>query len=165
MKDAVQSDNDDFRTALKDFKKAVSLCATYKETSDINQQIFQFKVSRWKINKAISTTEDPQEKEHYQERLDQLEEPPFNNEYTSLKVAQNQALANVYNVNYAICEAYATCPKQTRQLIKCYESLNPSHGQALAKQGLGNVICMEEREAVERCVGNGVQRVVEEVLN
>ena len=165
MKDAVQSDNDDFRTALKDFKRAVSLCATYKETSDINRQIFQFKVSRWKLNRAISNTQDPQEKHDFEERLNQLEEPPYSNEYTPLKVSQNQALANLHNVNYAMCEAYAICPKQTRQLMRCYKSLNPSLGQALAKQGLGKVICMEEREAVERCVGNGVQRVVEEVLS
>jgi hypothetical protein len=35
----------------------------------------------------------------------------------------------------------------------------------LAEQGLGHLMCMEEREAVERCIGLSVQRVMKDIIS
>lgn len=156
----------DFRSALQDFRQTMSLCANYKQTADINRKIFEFKTARWKLNKALKdTTLDEEKKQIIQAKLDLLEEPPYNAEYSDLKVMHNYTLASVMEANQKLCLAHATCPDETKELIECYKVLSPQVGQALAKQGLGKVICMEERDAVERCVGNAAQRVVKEVLN
>jgi hypothetical protein len=154
----------EIRTALQDFREAVSLCENYNQIADINREIFQFKTKRWKLNKAKSDAKDINQRSLVEEQLKQLKEPQYNEVYTDLKVMQNYYLSGINSMNHAICLARATCPNQTDQLVSCYATLNPKIGQALAKQGLGKVICMEEREAVERCIGKGVQRVVREVL-
>lgn len=160
-----QGDEVEHRTALQDFRQIISICANYQQTADINKQIFQFKTKRWKLNQSLKDSTDEQQKEHIQEKLNELKEPPYNEEYSDLKVMQNYTLAGINNANHRICLALATCPQKAKKLVGCYATLDPKIGQALAKQGLGKVICMEERDAVERCVGNAVQRVVKEVLH
>ena len=158
-------EQNEFCTAMQDFREIVSLCANYQQTSDINRKIFQFKTKRLKLKKELRDAKDIEEKERVEQKLLQLEEPLYNEEYSDLKVMQNYALANIYSVNRTMCVAHAVCPKQTKELVNCYNTLNPQVGMALAKQGLGTVICMDQREAVERCVGNASQRVVREALN
>lgn len=160
-----QGEEGEFRTALQDFRQIMSLCASYQHTADTNRKIFQFKSARWKLNKALKDTVDEKQKQAIREKLDQLEEPPYDEEYSELKVMQNYTLAGIMSANQRVCLANATCPRQTKELIGCYATLNPKIGQALAKQGLGKVICMEEREAVERCIGNAAQRAVKEIIS
>ena len=164
-KDVEPLEQGEFRTALQDFREALLLCANYQQTSDINRQIFQFKTKRWKLNKAKKDAESVAQAEIIDKKLNELEEPPYNEEYSDLKIMQNYTLAGIHAANHRMCLAHAVCPQQTHLLKICYDALDSRVGQALAKQGLGKVICMEERDAVERCVGNGVQRVVQEALS
>jgi hypothetical protein len=113
----------------------------------------------------LKNTTDAHQKDLIETQLAQLEEPPYHEEYSDLKVMQNYTLAGIHKANHRMCLSHSACPKQTKQLLQCYRAIDPNVGQALAKQGLGNLICIEEREAVERCVGNGVQRVAKEILN
>ena len=164
-KDVEQLKQGEYRTALQDFREALLLCASYQQTSDINRQIFQFKTKRWKLNTAKNDTENAVHIENIEKKLIALEEPPYNEEYTDLKVMQNYTLAGIHAANHRICLAHAVCPQQTHLLKNCYDSLDSSVAKALAEQGLGKVVCMKERDAVERCVGNGLQRVVQEALS
>jgi hypothetical protein len=160
-----QQQQGESRTALQDFRNSIARCANYKQTSEINTKIFQFKTRRWKLKHMLKSATDAHQKDLIETQLAQLEEPPYHEEYSDLKVMQNYTLAGIHKANHRICLSHSACPKLTKQLLQCYRAMDPNVGQALAKQGLGNLICMEEREAVERCVGNGVQRVVKEILN
>ena len=159
----VASDEDDevfeCRSALQDFRQILSLCASYKQASDMNQREFEYKKNKWNLRKQ------QQQQQHAYDGDEQLlTRPPHHEEYTPLKLTQNYILANIHDVNHKMCLARATCPDRTESLMSCLRGVDPNLVQALAKQGLGALVCSEERRAVERCVGSGVQRVMKEVL-
>lgn len=148
------------RTALQDFRQIISLCASYKHTSEINQSEFEYKKKKWNLRKQTNQ----QQRQHDSDDAELLNPPPHHEEYTPLKYTQNYILANIHDINHKMCMARATCPDRTESLVSCLRGIDPNLAHALAKQGLGALVCSEERRAVERCVGSGVQRVVKEVL-
>ncbi|KAL3776108.1 hypothetical protein HJC23_010701 [Cyclotella cryptica] len=151
----------EWRTALQDFRQIISLCASYKHTSDINRREFEYKKKQWNLSKE----NNHQQQSHAHEEDEELfNPPPHHEEYTPLKFTQNYILANIHGINHKMCLARATCPERTESLVSCLRGVDPNVVHALAKQGLGALVCLEERRAVERCVGSGVQRVVKEAL-
>ncbi|KAL7484891.1 hypothetical protein ACHAW6_010502 [Cyclotella cf. meneghiniana] len=145
------------RSALREFRQIVSLCASYKHASDVNRREFEYKKKK----------RDSSRKQHphaYDGDEPLLTRPPHHEEYTPLNFTQNYILANIYDVNHKMCIARSTCPDRTESLMSCLRGIDPDLVQALTKQGLGALVCSEERRAVERCVGSGVQRVMKEVL-
>jgi hypothetical protein len=150
----------EYRTTLDDVRQMSSLCATYKSKALVNYNEFQYKKKMRHINlqkeQQHRSTEDSASAIHTP--------PPYNSDYTPLKMGENFALAKIHNANYSVCLAQATCPERSRELMSCWKSLNPDVVKALSNEGFGHLICMEEKEAVERCVGAGVQRVMKDTL-
>ena len=158
-----------FRTAVQDFTQLLSLCGSYKHTADANQKEAKYKHKRWNLNKQKKKVMQ-QSEEDANEKLTILEnklsklKPPPHSEYTPLTIDQNYYLSQINSVNYRLCLAYKSCPARTKEYVSCLEGIDEKEMDRLAEKGLGSMICLEERQALERCVGLGVERVVKEIL-
>lgn len=149
------------RTALDDMRQIASLCSTYKTRAIVNNNEFRYKRAKLKERQR-------QEKSNNTESTDAFKStqspPPYHSEYTHLALAENFLLAKIHGANYNLCLAKATCPDRTSRLLKCWKSVDPQLLKMMEQEGMEDFICMQEREAVERCIGLGVQRVMKDIL-
>ena len=81
-----------------------------------------------------------------------------------MKPAENALLSKIHEANYNLCLANAVCPKRTGRLLSCWEKMNPRAAKIMAQQGLDHFVCLQEREAVERCIGLSVQKVMKDII-
>ena len=147
------------RTPLDDIRKITSLCASYKTKALENRNEFQYKQAVKMLEKEKATKNQSTD-----ETSDLPSKPPHHPEYTPIPLSHNYLMANIHSANYNLCLANGICPTQTRRLLTCWQSLDPRWVKMMKEQGLESYICLEEREAVERCVGVGVQRVMKNIL-
>mmetsp|Transcript_40608 Transcript_40608/g.74242 ORF Transcript_40608/g.74242 Transcript_40608/m.74242 type:complete len:290 (-) Transcript_40608:102-971(-) len=162
------------RSALDDMRKIASLCATYKDRAVLNRDEYHYK--RAKLIKeqqllqeqqnatATDTDNNVKSDKSAANASNTPSPPPHHPEYTPLPLAGNFLLANIHGMNYNTCLANATCPDRTRRLLTCWESADPQWVKRMEQHGMEGYVCLEEREAVERCVGRSVQRVMKDVL-
>eukprot|EP00984_Skeletonema_dohrnii_P032962 scaffold28185_cov121-Skeletonema_dohrnii-CCMP3373.AAC.3 len=154
---AIESDDSSLRhpsdkqTTVDEMRKIASLCATYKTTAIQNKQEFEYK-------RAVIAKER-------QSEIELPAKPPDHPEFTPLKPAENVLLAKIHGTNYNLCLARAVCPQRTNNFLKCWKSTDPRVVKALAEQGLDQLMCMEEREAVERCIGQSVQKIMKDIIS
>ncbi|KAL7552699.1 hypothetical protein ACHAWF_015936 [Thalassiosira exigua] len=155
----VESEEDLFlrKTALDDVRKIASLCATYDSRASINLEEFKYKRAVLRKEKASQTLENAPSTTHIQ--------PPHHDEYSPLSIHENFLLARIHRANYNVCLAAATCPERTKRLAACWKRMDPQLIRLMEKEGVEGFVCLEEREAVERCVGLGVQRVMKAILS
>eukprot|EP00578_Thalassiosira_sp_NH16_P000726 CAMPEP_0181138604 /NCGR_PEP_ID=MMETSP1071-20121207/34336_1 /TAXON_ID=35127 /ORGANISM="Thalassiosira sp., Strain NH16" /LENGTH=259 /DNA_ID=CAMNT_0023225453 /DNA_START=129 /DNA_END=908 /DNA_ORIENTATION=+ len=164
------TDSTHHRTALDNVRKIASLCATYKSRAAMNHKEVQYK-------RAIILKEKRRLEEHSSdlapENVDSSEtsesiplpsKPPYHPDFTPLSLGENYGVAKIAGANYNLCLANAICPARTRRLLTCWESLDTQWVKIVQQQGMDRLICLEEREAVERCMGMGVQRVMKDIL-
>jgi len=179
------------RTALDDFRKVVSLCATYKDRSIANHKEFRYKraiklkekqmreeqnmidattaddaaeSNTTLSNKTTATADVPAKQAKQQSAPPTPPRPPDHSEYTPLPIGGNHYLSKIHEVNYNLCLANAACPERTKRLTRCWKRVDPRTMKAMEEQGMESFVCSEEREAVERCVGLSVQRVMKDIL-
>lgn len=163
------------RSPLDDMRKIASLCASYKTRSIVNYNEFQHKRSIQLIEQQReqqSTTED--DTDSSSENIanppnkaaitSMPTPPPYHPEYTQLSLRQNAHLSKIHSANYNLCLANAVCPDRMRRLVSCWKGLDPRLVKMMKDEGIEAMICLEEKEAVERCVGLGVQRVMKDIL-
>lgn len=143
----------DMQTTVDEIRKIASLCANYKSTAIQNKKEFEYK-------RAVIAKEKQSET-----NLPEPEKPPDHPEFTPLKPAENLFLAKIHGRNYQLCLARAVCPQRTESLLSCWKSTEPRVVQALAEQGLDQLMCIEEREAVERCIGQSVQHIMKDIIS
>jgi hypothetical protein len=141
----------DEQTTIDEMRKIASLCANYKTTAIQNRKEFEYKQT------AIAKEK--------QNEIELPAKPPDHPEFTPLKPAENLLLAKIHGTNYNLCLARAVCPQRTNELLSCWKSADPRVFKVLAEQGLDQLMCMEEREAVERCIGLSVQRVMKDIIS
>lgn len=158
------------RTALDDLREIVSLCATYKSRSVLNRNEFHHKRAMMLKEKQVrdqssivaynvsSSPGDPQS------MISTPSPPPYHAEYTPLKLQENFLLAKIHAANYNLCLANAICPDRMQRLLSCWRGSDPQWVKTMEKQGMESYVCLDERGAVERCVGLGVQRVMKDIL-
>ena len=145
--DNISNDTINYRSPLDDMQKVASLCSTYKTAAIQNNQEFQYK-------RAM------------QQQTEQTDEvsPPHTSMYTNLSMAENFALAKIHGANYNLCLAKAICPDRTNRLLTCWQRTDINLVKRMHEDGISGLICLEEKEAVERCIGNGVQRIMKDIL-
>ena len=142
------------RSALDDVRKVASLCAaSYKTIAIQNHKEFQYKKAKQQREQQADASEEKE-----------LPPQPTPSIYTDLSLPENFLMRNIHRANYNICLANATCPDQTEKLLKCWKSADKNWVKAMQRTGNDEYICMDEREAVERCLGLGVQRVMKDIL-
>ena len=139
------------RSALDDVRKVASLCAaSYKTIAIQNHKEFQYKKAKQQLEQQADASEEKE-----------LPPQPTPSIYTDLSLPENFLMRNIHRANYNICLANATCPDQTEKLLKCWKSADKNWVKVASSF---EYICMDEREAVERCLGLGVQRVMKDIL-
>lgn len=141
----------DKQTAVHEMRKIASLCSNYKAAAIQNKQEFEYK-------RALIAKEKRSE-------INVPSKPPEHHEFTPLKPAENLLLNKIHGTNYNVCLARAVCPQRTSNLFSCWKRTEPRVVKALAEQGLDQLMCIEEREAVERCIGQSVQRIMKDIIN
>lgn len=149
--DSALSHPSDKQTTIDEMRKIANLCANYKTRAIQNRKEFEYKRATVAKEKQVETKLPPK--------------PPDHPEFTPLKPAENLLLAKIHGTNYNLCLARAVCPQRTNGLLSCWKSTDPRVVKLLAEQGLGHLMCMEEREAVERCIGLSVQRVMKDIIS
>mmetsp|Transcript_23129 Transcript_23129/g.50097 ORF Transcript_23129/g.50097 Transcript_23129/m.50097 type:complete len:279 (-) Transcript_23129:2087-2923(-) len=158
------------RTAIDDVRKNVSLCATYKSRAVLNYNEFQYKreikIKEKRQGEQPTETNTPEDTNASDkpESTPTSSKPPYHPEYTPLELRENFLMANIHSANYNLCLANATCPNRVKRLLTCWESVDPQWVNMMQQQGMDGFVCMEEKEAVERCVGLGVQRAMKDIL-
>ncbi len=140
----------DKQTTVDEIRKIASLCANYKSSAIQNKKEFAYK-------RAAIAKEKGNE-------IELPEKPPDHPEFTPLKPAENLLLTKIHATNYNMCLGRAVCPQRTENLLSCWKSTNPRVVKALAEQGLDQLMCIEEREAVERCIGHSVQKIMKDII-
>jgi len=94
----------------------------------------------------------------------QLHPPPFHPEYTPLTLSENFILSKIYSANYNVCLAHTSCPQLSSRLLSCWKRSDPAWVQHMKEHEMERYVCMEERMAVERCVGRRVQNAMKDIL-
>ena len=142
-------------TATSDFKDVISLCSTYKTRALKNRDEFEFKKAKLQQQKQAAEGVDTAE-------ID-LPAQPQASEFTSLSAQENSLLASIHAANYNLCLGNAICPDRTAKLMTCWRRTDSRVIQQLKERRLDRFVCWEERKAVERCLGNSVQRVMKDI--
>ena len=141
----------DKQTTVDEIRKIASQCANYKAAAIQNKQEFEYK-------RALLAKEKRSE-------VKVPSKPPDHAEFTPLKPAENLLLNKIHGTNYNVCLARAVCPERTNNLFSCWKSTDPRVVKAMAEQGLDQLMCIEERESVERCIGQKVQTIMKDIIN
>lgn len=164
----MNQNNNTHRTALNDMKKVASLCASYKNIVLQNQNEFQYKRAVYINNKQKEASRSDMLNEEVESEVavsnNQLPPRPEVTQYTDLTPMENQMMARIHDANYNLCLAKATCPDRTDKLLSCWKQSDPQVVNYAQENGIEGMICMEERNAVERCVGLSVQRVMKDII-
>ena len=165
----MNQNNNTHRTALNDMKKLASLCASYKNIALQNQNEFQYKRAVYLNNKQKEASRSDMLNNEVESEVvavsnNQLPPRPEVTQYTDLTPMENQMMARIHDANYNLCLAKATCPYRTDKLLSCWKQSDPRGENVARENGIEGMICMEEREAVERCVGLSVQRVMKDII-
>lgn len=142
---------DEQSTAIDEIRKIASLCAHYKSIASKNRQELEYK-------QAINA----KEKQNI-ETITIPDQPPHS-DFTPMKPAENALLSKIHEANYNLCLANAVCPERTGRLLSCWKNMNPRTAKIMAQQGLDYLVCVQEREAVERCIGLSVQKVIKDTI-
>jgi hypothetical protein len=147
----LKTSTDEQSTLIDEMRKIASLCAHYKSTASKNRQELEYK-------QAIIAKEE--------QKIDTrtIPDQPPHSEFTPMKPAENALLSKIHEANYNLCLANAVCPKRTGRLLSCWEKMNPRAAKIMAQQGLDHFVCLQEREAVERCIGLSVQKVMKDII-
>lgn len=157
------------RTALDDLREVVSLCSTYKSRSLLNRDEFHFKRAmmlkeKQRLEQSADSANGTNLPTKQQSTTSSPTQPPYHVEYTPLALQENFLLAKIHGANYNLCLANAVCPDRTRRLLTCWKSLHPQRVEMMEQGGVEEFICLEERQAVERCIGLAVQRGMKDIL-
>lgn len=75
-------------------------------------------------------------------------------------IMEAASYAKLYELNFNYCIATVSSPKRMRELNSCFKNLDVNTVRQIAQAGQLEYICPQERKAVERAVGQKVQRVV-----
>jgi len=142
----------DNRATIDEIRKIVSLCSHYKSTAIQNQKEFEYKRSIIAKEKQNTSTKNIPV------------QPPYHSDFTPMKPGENLFMSKIHSTNYNLCLASAVCPQRTRSLLSCWKNLDHRVAKALASKGLDQFIWVEEREAVERCIGLSVQKLVKDII-
>ncbi|KAL9184289.1 hypothetical protein ACHAXT_002375 [Thalassiosira profunda] len=152
------------RSTLDDVRKIAATCATYKSRALLNHNQFQYKRAMMLKAKRESEQSTAASDPTPGDSATALTPPPYHADYTPLSMPGNFLMAKIHSANYSLCLAGAFCPERTRSLVSCWRELDKADAKLMEQQGLEGFICLEEREAVERCVGLGVQRAMKDIL-
>jgi hypothetical protein len=142
---------DEQSTSIDEIRKIASLCSHYKSIAGKNRQELEYKQAK-----------AAEEKQNIETRT--IPDQPPHSEFTKMKPAENALLSKIHEANYNLCLANAVCPKRTGRLLSCWEKMNPRAAKIMAQQGLDHLVCVQEREAVERCIGLSVQKVMKDII-
>ena len=142
---------DEQSTSIDEIRKIASLCAHYKSIARKNRQELEYK-------QAIIA----KEKQNIDTRT--IPDQPSHSEFTPMKPAENALLSKIHEANYNLCLANAVCPTRTGRLLSCCNKMNPRAAKIMAQQGLDHLVCVQEREAVKRCIGLSVQKVMKDII-
>ena len=84
---------------------------------------------------------------------------------TKREIAELKRDAFMKKVKYVDCLAYMTCPERWKRYAGCWERsvgrLSPAELQSLRQQGALDLVCLSERESLERGVGDLVSSAVQ----
>ena len=149
--DSALSHSSDKQTTIDEIRKIASVCANYKISATQNRKEFEYK-------RAVIAKEKRGE-------IKLPNKPKDHTEFTPLKPAENLLLAKILRTNYNLCLARGVCPQRTNNLLTCWKSTDPRVFKVMAEQGLDQLICIDEREAVERCIGLSVQKVMKDIIS
>mmetsp|Transcript_376 Transcript_376/g.989 ORF Transcript_376/g.989 Transcript_376/m.989 type:complete len:184 (+) Transcript_376:190-741(+) len=142
-------------TAASDFRDVISLCSTYKTRAVENRDEFEFKKAKLQQQKQAAEGVEAEE-------ID-LPAQPLASEFTPLSAQENFLLASIHAANYNLCIGNAICPGRTAKLMTCWKRTDSRVIQQFKEHGMDRFVCQEERKAVERCLGNSVQRVMKDI--
>jgi len=142
-------------TAASDFRDVISLCSTYKTRALQNRDEFEYKKTKLQQKKQAAEGVDTAD-------ID-LPAQPLASEFSPLSAQENFLLSSIHAANYNLCLSSAICPERTTKLVTCWRRTDGRVIKKLKEQGMDRFVCQEEREAVERCLGNSVQRVMKDI--
>jgi len=73
---------------------------------------------------------------------------------------EEKARSIIMDMNYKFCQNQVSCPERMNRLATCWSAFGPVVIQKITEAGQEGLICKSEREAVERCSGGLVQRLM-----
>jgi hypothetical protein len=73
---------------------------------------------------------------------------------------EEKARAIIHEMNYKFCLSQVSCPERMNRLASCWGSTGPVLIKQATEAGQEGLICLNEREGVERCSGALVQRLM-----
>ena len=73
---------------------------------------------------------------------------------------EEKARAIIMDMNYKFCQNQVSCPERMNRLATCWSAFGPVVIKKFTEAGQEGLICKSEREAVERCSGGLVQRLM-----
>ena len=73
---------------------------------------------------------------------------------------EEKARSIIMDMNYKFCQNQVSCPERMDRLVTCWGAFGPVIIKKYSEAGQQGLICKSEREAVERCSGGLVQRLM-----
>ena len=73
---------------------------------------------------------------------------------------EEKARSIIMDMNYKFCQNQVSCPERMNRLATCWSAFGPVVFKKFTEAGQEGLICKSEREAVERCSGGLVQRLM-----
>lgn len=80
------------------------------------------------------------------------------------KIVEAASMSKIFNMNHSYCVATVSCPQRMAVLNHCFSRYSPDVVNALLKAGQHEYLCGKERSAVERCIGQKVQKTMSKIL-
>ena len=81
-------------------------------------------------------------------------------DHLRLKFEEEKARSQIHVMNYRHCIAQVACPERTGRMINCWSAISPNTMKAVVQAQFDGLLCRDEREAVERCCGAAVERLM-----
>jgi hypothetical protein len=73
---------------------------------------------------------------------------------------EEKARSVIMDMNHKFCQNQVSCPERMNRLATCWSAFGPVAIKKFTEAGQEGLICKRERESVERCSGNLVQRLM-----
>ena len=73
---------------------------------------------------------------------------------------EEKARSIIMDMNHKFCQNQVSCPERMDRLVTCWGAFGPVIIKKYSEAGQQGLICKSEREAVERCSGGLVQRLM-----
>ena len=78
----------------------------------------------------------------------------------TLTYEEEKARSIIMDMNHKFCQNQVSCPERMDRLVTCWGAFGPVVIKKYSEAGQEGLICKSEREAVERCSGGLVQRLM-----